>query len=130
MVTFSPQVTSEGEDGLVTVNCTVAYMGQCMSWNKCKASCTSMGSSSYRWSSRHKCFISQRQNKIVVFLQKKFPQVVPRWLLRVRWFLLSGETGEPVWNRPVQVRIKEKKWENQGGPGEDGKNKEINTYSV
>merc|ERR1719319_1720193 len=24
-------------------------MGQCMSWNKCKASCTSMGSSSYRW---------------------------------------------------------------------------------
>ena len=36
------------EEGLVTVNCTVAYMGQCMSWNKCKASCTSMGSSSYR----------------------------------------------------------------------------------
>ena len=37
------------EETLVTVNCTVAYMGQCMSWNKCKASCTSMGSSSYRW---------------------------------------------------------------------------------
>jgi len=37
------------DPGLVTVNCTVAYMGQCMSWNKCKASCTSMGSSSYRW---------------------------------------------------------------------------------
>ena len=36
------------EETLVTVNCTVAYMGQCMSWNKCKASCTSMGSSSYR----------------------------------------------------------------------------------
>jgi len=33
----------------ITVNCTVAYMGQCMSWNKCKASCTSMGASSYRW---------------------------------------------------------------------------------
>ena len=32
----------------ITVNCTVAYMGQCMSWNKCKASCTSMGASSYR----------------------------------------------------------------------------------
>jgi len=38
-----------GDTGLVTVNCTVAYMGQCMSWNKCKASCTSMGATSYRW---------------------------------------------------------------------------------
>merc|ERR1712112_248539 len=37
------------DTGLVTLNCTVAYMGQCMSWNKCKASCTSMGASSYRW---------------------------------------------------------------------------------
>jgi len=34
---------------LITVNCTVAYMSQCMSWNKCKASCISMGASSYRW---------------------------------------------------------------------------------
>lgn len=34
---------------LITVNCTVAYMSQCMSWNKCKASCVSMGASSYRW---------------------------------------------------------------------------------
>ncbi len=33
---------------LITVNCTVAYMSQCMSWNKCKASCISMGASSYR----------------------------------------------------------------------------------
>merc|ERR1719410_2482439 len=47
--TTAMPVTSEGEDGLVTVNCTVAYMGQCMSWNKCKASCTSMGATSYRW---------------------------------------------------------------------------------
>ncbi|GIY76100.1 protein twisted gastrulation [Caerostris extrusa] len=31
------------------VNCTVAYMSQCMPWNKCKDSCTSMGASSYRW---------------------------------------------------------------------------------
>ncbi len=37
------------DDSLVTVNCTVAYMAQCMSWNKCKASCTSMGASSYRY---------------------------------------------------------------------------------
>jgi len=34
---------------LITVNCTVAYMSQCMSWNKCKASCISMGASSYRY---------------------------------------------------------------------------------
>uniref|UniRef100_T1J4Z8 Protein twisted gastrulation n=1 Tax=Strigamia maritima TaxID=126957 RepID=T1J4Z8_STRMM len=31
------------------VNCTVAFMSQCMSWNKCKRSCESMGASSYRW---------------------------------------------------------------------------------
>eukprot|EP00493_Phyllostaurus_siculus_P010647 UN10793 len=37
------------EESKVTVNCSVAYMGQCMSWNKCKASCRSMGASSYRW---------------------------------------------------------------------------------
>ncbi|XP_012223504.1 twisted gastrulation protein homolog 1-A [Linepithema humile] len=34
---------------IVTVNCTVAFMAQCSSWNKCKASCQSMGASSYRW---------------------------------------------------------------------------------
>ena len=37
------------EESKVTVNCSVAYMGQCMSWNKCKASCRSMGASSYRF---------------------------------------------------------------------------------
>jgi len=36
-------------DNKVTVNCSVAYMAQCMSWNKCKASCNSMGATSYRW---------------------------------------------------------------------------------
>lgn len=33
----------------IAVNCTVAYMSQCMSWNKCKNACMSMGASSYRW---------------------------------------------------------------------------------
>lgn len=33
----------------VPVNCTVAFMSQCMSFNKCKNSCSSMGASSYRW---------------------------------------------------------------------------------
>jgi len=36
-------------DNIVTLNCTVAYMSQCMSWNKCKESCQSMGANSYRW---------------------------------------------------------------------------------
>jgi hypothetical protein len=45
---------NDGSDGVdvekdIPVNCTVAYMSQCMSWNKCKSSCTSMGASSYRW---------------------------------------------------------------------------------
>ncbi|XP_043287657.1 protein twisted gastrulation-like [Venturia canescens] len=34
---------------VITVNCTVAFMAQCGSWNKCKNSCQSMGASSYRW---------------------------------------------------------------------------------
>ena len=33
----------------VTMNCTVVYMSDCMPYNKCKSSCTSMGASSYRW---------------------------------------------------------------------------------
>ena len=37
------------DSSTVTVNCSVAYMSQCMSWNKCKTSCQSMGASSYRW---------------------------------------------------------------------------------
>ncbi|KAJ8956001.1 hypothetical protein NQ318_006275 [Aromia moschata] len=34
---------------VITINCTVAFWSQCMSWSKCKTSCLSMGSSSYRW---------------------------------------------------------------------------------
>jgi len=34
---------------VLTINCTVAYMSDCMSINKCKANCQSMGASSYRW---------------------------------------------------------------------------------
>lgn len=33
----------------IQANCTVAFMSQCIPLNKCKASCTSMGASSYRW---------------------------------------------------------------------------------
>ncbi|CAG2116542.1 unnamed protein product [Medioppia subpectinata] len=50
----SDPMKNNGSDGIdvekdTAVNCTVAYMSQCMSWNKCKSSCTSMGASSYRW---------------------------------------------------------------------------------
>ncbi|GAB1862795.1 Protein twisted gastrulation [Camponotus japonicus] len=34
---------------IMTVNCTVAFMAQCNSWNKCRASCQSMGATSFRW---------------------------------------------------------------------------------
>lgn len=37
------------ETGLIQVNCTVAYISQCLSWNKCKENCESMGANSYRW---------------------------------------------------------------------------------
>ncbi len=36
-------------------NCTVAYMSQCMSLNKCRTSCQSMGSASYRWFHDYGC---------------------------------------------------------------------------
>uniref|UniRef100_U5EWH2 Putative crossveinless n=1 Tax=Corethrella appendiculata TaxID=1370023 RepID=U5EWH2_9DIPT len=40
---------SKFKDNILTLNCTVAYLTQCMSWNKCKESCQSMGATSYRW---------------------------------------------------------------------------------
>ncbi|XP_042901896.1 twisted gastrulation protein homolog 1 isoform X1 [Parasteatoda tepidariorum] len=42
--------SSNGVDAVEpSINCTVAFMSQCMSWNKCKNACSSMGASSYRW---------------------------------------------------------------------------------
>ena len=61
-------------------------------------------------SSRYLYFTDATKN--CGFFTEEYPQVVPRWLLRVRWFLLSGETGEPVWHWPVQVRENKQKWEN------------------
>ncbi|XP_026763510.1 protein twisted gastrulation-like [Galleria mellonella] len=34
---------------IITLNCTVAYLSQCMSSDKCRASCRSMGANSLRW---------------------------------------------------------------------------------
>ncbi|KAK3919824.1 Protein twisted gastrulation [Frankliniella fusca] len=45
---FSEQEVVPRKD-VATLNCTVAYMSQCMSWNKCKEACQSTGASSYRW---------------------------------------------------------------------------------
>ena len=36
-------------EGMTTVNCTVAYLRQCMAEKKCEMSCQSMGAASYRW---------------------------------------------------------------------------------
>ncbi|XP_071448838.1 twisted gastrulation protein homolog 1-A [Hetaerina americana] len=47
--TAEQDVTSPDTKDTATINCTVAYMSQCMSWNKCKTSCQSTGASSYRW---------------------------------------------------------------------------------
>ena len=36
-------------------NCTVAYMSQCMSLNKCRQGCQSMGAARYRWFHEYGC---------------------------------------------------------------------------
>lgn len=38
-----------------TKNCTVAFMSKCMSMNKCKQSCKSMGAAKYRWFQNEGC---------------------------------------------------------------------------
>jgi len=38
-----------GENAHVGANCTVAFLKQCLSLEKCETVCTSMGASSYRW---------------------------------------------------------------------------------
>lgn len=52
-IKFTTVKSGETNSGIVesepAVNCTVAYMSQCMPYNKCKDSCSSMGASSYRW---------------------------------------------------------------------------------
>ncbi|XP_057664960.1 protein twisted gastrulation-like [Diorhabda carinulata] len=48
MLSVEQEVDSEKLNA-ITVNCTVVFWGQCMSWKKCKTSCQSMGASSYRW---------------------------------------------------------------------------------
>lgn len=49
-VMSSSNGSQSGEEEVdIQVNCTVAFMSQCMSLNKCRESCLSMGASSYRW---------------------------------------------------------------------------------
>lgn len=57
IVLFSLESTDSSDatltrDDIVTVNCTVVYMAQCLSSNKCKQNCESMGATSYRYVSR------------------------------------------------------------------------------
>eukprot|EP00095_Tigriopus_kingsejongensis_P001963 snap_masked-scaffold594_size129171-processed-gene-0.11 protein:Tk01963 transcript:snap_masked-scaffold594_size129171-processed-gene-0.11-mRNA-1 annotation:"protein twisted gastrulation" len=44
----------EKED-LVTANCTVAFLNECMAKSKCRKSCATMGASSYRWFDESAC---------------------------------------------------------------------------
>lgn len=39
---------NDGKSDVVTVNCTVAYVSQCMSLGKCRTQCMDMGASSMR----------------------------------------------------------------------------------
>lgn len=50
-VTLSPVIIEDEELPMERklLNCTVAFLSQCMSFAKCKESCRSMGSSSCRW---------------------------------------------------------------------------------
>ncbi|XP_064598850.1 twisted gastrulation protein homolog 1-like [Liolophura sinensis] len=45
----------EQTDSDTVLNCTVAFMSQCMSLRKCKDSCKSMGAARYRWFHEHGC---------------------------------------------------------------------------
>uniref|UniRef100_A0A1B0BY88 Protein twisted gastrulation n=1 Tax=Glossina palpalis gambiensis TaxID=67801 RepID=A0A1B0BY88_9MUSC len=36
-------------NNVLTLNCTVLFLDQCTSWNKCRQICQSTGASSYRW---------------------------------------------------------------------------------
>lgn len=39
----------EDRDNMMTMNCTVIYLDQCVSLNKCRQSCQTTGASSYRY---------------------------------------------------------------------------------
>ena len=53
---FSISESIEGGHSLShPVNCTVAFMSKCMSSNKCKLSCKSMGAAKYRWTHNEGC---------------------------------------------------------------------------
>ncbi|VEN61518.1 unnamed protein product [Callosobruchus maculatus] len=38
-----------GKPKFLSINCTVVFWSQCMTWKKCRNGCLSMGASSYRW---------------------------------------------------------------------------------
>ncbi|XP_014672219.1 PREDICTED: twisted gastrulation protein homolog 1-A-like isoform X2 [Priapulus caudatus] len=49
LAVFQPASPHRATAVMGDVNCTAAFMSQCMSLNKCKVSCSSMGASKYRW---------------------------------------------------------------------------------
>lgn len=59
----------------IAPNCTVVYMNQCLSYNKCKENCESMGASSLRW---------DLTSSFVLFFMNVYFQMVPDRMLWVR----------------------------------------------
>ncbi|KRX39693.1 Protein twisted gastrulation [Trichinella murrelli] len=46
---FNIEQRREEMESLINVNCTVAFLKQCLSVEKCRSACSSMGASAYRW---------------------------------------------------------------------------------
>lgn len=47
--TADQKIDTTSNRDIVTTNCTVVYMSQCLAWNKCKQDCQSMGASNFRF---------------------------------------------------------------------------------
>lgn len=48
MQTAEQEVFEKSKD-TITINCTVAFWYECMSWPKCRSGCQTMGAESFRW---------------------------------------------------------------------------------
>lgn len=46
---FPTETDEDGEQSTAVRNCTVLYLDQCTSWNKCRQTCQKTGATSYRW---------------------------------------------------------------------------------
>lgn len=49
LVAESTEFAPPFKSNKTTLNCTVAFVLECISWSKCRTNCLSMGASSFRW---------------------------------------------------------------------------------